>query len=148
MIIYGYHDYLARWAGDRLGIDDWGPCKCIGVMRAHEIVAVAVFNRYVHPNIEISFVTTDRRWATPEAVRCIMSYPFVQLGVKRLTSTTSDTNQSARTFLCRMGFKLEGIHPDALPSGTALTFGLLRKDAEKWLPEECCVEQTQLPHTT
>lgn len=136
MLLYAPQEYIAAWAGRQLGIADWGPCSAIGVLRNHELVAAAVFNRFVWPNIEISFVTTDRRWATPQAVKAIMVYPFLQLGVKRLTSTTEASNQRAIAFLCRMGFRLEGEHPDALPSGTALTFGLLRKDAEKWLAED------------
>lgn len=136
MLLYAPQQYIAAWAGKQLGIADWGPCSAIGVLRNHELVAAAVFNRFVWPNIEISFVTTDKRWATRQAVCGIMRYPFLQCGVKRLTSTTEASNQSARTFLCRMGFRLEGEHPDALPTGTALTYGLLRKDAEKWLIED------------
>jgi RimJ/RimL family protein N-acetyltransferase len=46
------------------------------------------------------------------------------------------TNQPARAFLCRLGFKQEGIHPDALPDGDAVTYGLLRKDAARWLEDK------------
>ncbi len=136
MILYGYHQEIARWAGDLLGVDDWGPCKTIGIVRKGELVAAAVFNQYRHPNIEISFVTTNPRWATPEAVRAVFHYPFVQLKCKRLTSTTEAKNQRARAFLCRLGFKEEGYHPDCLPTGDAVTYGLLAKDAARWLAAE------------
>lgn len=136
MLIYGHKRVLAQWAGERLGISDWGPCETIGVLRRGEIAAVAVFNQYRPPNIEISFVVTDPRWATPDAVKAIIGYPFNQLGCKRLTSVTEATNQRARAFLCRLGFRQEGIHPDALPGGDAVTYGLLRKDAARWLAEE------------
>lgn len=133
MILYGPQPLLLRWAGDRLDVDDWGPAKAMGVMRRGEIAAVAVFNQWRHPNIEISFVTEDRRWATPDAVATILSYPFVQLKCKRITSTTEVTNQRARAFLCRLGFRHEGTHPDALPTGDAATYGLLARDAARWL---------------
>jgi RimJ/RimL family protein N-acetyltransferase len=136
VIVYGHSEVVARWAGNRLGIADWGPCATIGIMRRGELVAAAVFHQYRHPNIEISFVTTDRRWGTPAAVRAIIRYPFIQLGCKRLTSTTEAGNQPSRAFLCRMGFREEGYHIDALPSGDAVTYGLLRKDAVRWLAEE------------
>lgn len=127
---------LDRWAGRHLGISDWGPCVTIGVMARGELVATAVFHQYRHPSIEISFVTTDRRWATPQTVRGIMRYPFVQLGCTRLTAITSDTNQRTCAFLYRLGFCLEGIHPDTFgPGAAAVSFGLLRKDAERWLTE-------------
>lgn len=140
MILYGQQGavnrYLAGWAGERLGVSDWGPCKTIGVLRDWEVVAVAVFNNWRHPNIEISFVTSSRRWATPEAVCTILAYPFIQLRCKRITSTTEATNQRARAFLCRLGFREEGYHTDALPSGDAVTYGLLARDAARWLGAE------------
>lgn len=138
MLIYGHDAALAKWAGDRLGISDWGPCRAIGVVRGHHIAAVAVYHQYRHPGIEISFVTTDRHWATRDAIRGILGYPFLQLGCKRITAITEATNQRTRAFLCRLGFREEGIHPDAFESGDAVTYGLLRRDASRWLAEEEC----------
>jgi RimJ/RimL family protein N-acetyltransferase len=143
MMLYGFNRHVAAWAGERLGIADWGPCKTIGVLRNGDLVAAAVFNQWRPPNIEISFVTTSRRWATPEAVRAILAYPFIQLGCKRITSTTEATNQRARAFLCRLGFREEGYHPDALPTGDAVSYGLLARDAARWLRAGEVSEQVQ-----
>lgn len=143
MLIYGPTAALSRWAGERLGIADFGPCATIGVVARGNLVAVAVFHQYRHPNIEISFVTADKRWSTPQTVRGVMRYPFIQLGCKRLTAITEATNQSTRTFLCRLGFTQEGYHPDAFETGDAVTYGLLRKDAARWLAEEVCHRQEQ-----
>lgn len=134
-MVYGHDAALAKWAGDRIGVTDFGPCRAIGVIRRGEIAAVAVFSQYRPPNIEISFVVEDPRWATPQAVRAIMRYPFAQLGCKRMTAITEATNQRARAFLARLGFQLEGIHPDALPTGDAATYGLLRDAASRWIDD-------------
>ena len=140
MILYGVqgpvNNYLSAWAGERIGIADWGPCKSIGVLRDHEVVAVAVFNNWIHPNIEISFVTSSHRWATREAIRAILAYPFVQLQCKRITSTTKATNQRARAFLCRLGFREEGYHPDVFEDDDAVSYGLLARDAARWIGAE------------
>jgi hypothetical protein len=136
MLIYGHDAALSRWAGDRLGISDFGPCVAIGVLRNEKIAAVAVFSQYRHPNIEISFVMENPRWATVHAVSGILRYPFVQVGCKRVSAITEGTNQRARAFLCRLGFQLEGIHPDLLPTGDGYSYGLLRKDAARWLKED------------
>jgi len=141
MLLTGHDIALSRWAGDRLGIADFGPCATIGVIARGELVAVAVFHQYRHPNIEISFVTANKRWATPQTVWGIMRYPFIQLGCKRLTAITTAMNQSTRTFLCRLGFKQEGYHPDVFEDDDAVTYGLLRKDAARWLAEESVVGQ-------
>ena len=146
MLIYGHNgivgpgavpnETLAKWAGDRIGVKDFGPSTSIGVLHHGTLVAVALFNKYLHPNIEITFVTSSPRWQSKGAVRGILSYPFVQLNCKRVTATTEATNQRARAFLCRLGFKQEGYHPDVFSDGDAVTYGLLRSDASKWLAEE------------
>lgn len=136
MILYSHHQYVAKWAGERLGVTDWGPCKTIGIIRDHELVAAVVYNRWLHPNIEASIASISPRWATPEAIRAILAYPFIQLRCKRVTATTEATNKRARAFLCRLGFRHEGTHPDALPTGTAVTYGLLARDAARWLGAE------------
>lgn len=135
MILYGFDRVVAKWAGDRLGIDDFGPCSTIGIMRNGRIAAAAVFSRYSWPDISITFIREDPRWATPDAVRAVFRYPFVQLGCKRLTALTEATNQPTRAFLCRLGFQEEGRHPDAFESGEGISYGLLRKDAARWLAE-------------
>lgn len=135
MILYGPQPYLLDWAARRLGMD-WGPAKAIGVVRRHEVVAVVVYNQWRHPNIEASIASETPLWASREALRAILAYPFIQLHCKRVTATTEATNQRARAFLCRLGFREEGVHPDALPSGTAITYGLIARDAARWLKAE------------
>ena len=135
MLVYGHDEALARWAGDRIGITDFGPCRAIGILRHSTLAAVAIFHHYRHPDIEISFVTATPRWATPQNVRGILRYPFLQLGCSRITAITKDTNQRARAFLCRLGFHQEGIHPEVFIDGDAISYGLLRKDAARWIED-------------
>lgn len=135
MLLYGWNTELAAWAGERIGVKDFGPCIAIGVSHKDQIVAAAIYNEYRHPNIEVTFVTASPRWASPGAIKAIIGYPFLQLGCKRITAITDAKNQPARAFLCRLGFREEGVHPDALPTGDAVTYGLLRKHAARWLEE-------------
>ncbi len=143
MLLYDHDRAIARWAADQLEVQNWvGLTAGIGVIRNGAIVAGAVFYNHRPPDIEIAFVTTTRHWATPQVVRGILRYPFMQLGCKRLTALTEVTNQPTRAFLCRLGFREEGRHPDAFMSGDGLSYGLLRKDAARWLAEEkTCQEQ-------
>lgn len=136
MLILGEDRALSAWAGERLGIADFGPCVAIGVAHQGRIVAVAVYNHFQHPDIQITFVTSSPRWASPGAIRAILRYPFVQLRCKRITAITGAMNQPARAFLCRLGFREEGFHPDALASGDAVSYGLLARDAVRWIAEE------------
>lgn len=136
MLIFNSDAELARWAGAKLGLRLNEPNTSIGVAHKGKIIAVAVFNNFRPPNIEITFVTTSPRWASPGAVRAILRYPFVQLGCKRVTAIIEASNQPARAFLQRLGFKLEGIHPDTFESGAAESYGLLLADAERWIMQE------------
>jgi RimJ/RimL family protein N-acetyltransferase len=135
MLLFGCDDLLAAWAGKRLGMEIAKPNTSIGVAHDGKIVAAAVFNNYRPPNVEITFVTSSRRWASPGSVKAILGYPFKQLGCKRVTAIIEASNQPARAFLCRLGFKLEGIHPDVFLSGGAETYGLLATDARRWVED-------------
>ena len=133
MLIFGHDRALAHWAALRLDIPDFGPCAAIGVAHEGDIVAVAVYNQYCHPNIHITFVTSSPRWASPGAVRAIFRYPFVQLRCRRVTALTGAKNEAAKAFLLRLGFKAEGFHPESFPDDDGMSFGLLAKDAARWL---------------
>jgi RimJ/RimL family protein N-acetyltransferase len=135
MLIFGRDRELAQWAKIKLGVEDFGPCACIGVAHKGEIVAVAVYNGFAWPNIQVTFVTSSPRWASPGAVRAILRYPFVQLRCKRVTALTESRNLAARAFLERLGFRQEGIHPDAFPSDDGISYGLLARAAARWIED-------------
>lgn len=147
MIIYNQSDLMMLWASEKLGRSLIGPQRvAVGVIRDHELVAAVVWSEFKWPDIHASIVSTSPRWATRGHLREILHYPFIQLGCKRVTAVTDATNQSVRSFLCRIGFRQEGVHVDANPTGDAVSYGLLAKDAARWLAEEDH-EQRQSVHT-
>jgi RimJ/RimL family protein N-acetyltransferase len=133
MLMFNHDAVLTAWAGARLGITDFRPCTTIGIAREGVILAAAIYNNYRPPNIEITFVTASPHWASKRAIRAMLRYPFVQLGCKRLTAITAVLNTSARTFLLRLGFCEEGLHSEALPTGAAVSYGLLAANAARWI---------------
>lgn len=135
MLLFNYDREIKSWVGDQVGVKDFGPSTTIGVVRDGHVVAGAVFNNFSWPSIEITFASTTPRWATKDAVRSILAYPFVQLNCRRLTAITKATNQPARAFLCRLGFEIEGFHPYFFADGDAISFGLLRCNC-RWIAEE------------
>lgn len=135
MLLFGMDQEIRKWVGQEVGVNDFGPSTAIGVIRDNTIIAGAVFHNFVWPNIEISFASTSPRWSSKEAVEGILKYPFVQLNCRRLTSITRPTNLPTRAFLTRLGFELEGFHPQMFPDGDAMSFGFLRKNC-RWIKEE------------
>lgn len=137
LVVYGYDKSVAAWASQHLGRPIGGDMpRSLAVYRGGEIIAAVIFSEYKHPDIHASIVSTTPAWATRRTLRHILRYPFVQLGCKRVTAVTEATNQPAREFLCRLGFRQEGVHTDATPSGDAVSYGLLARDAARWLAGE------------
>lgn len=149
MLLVGWDREVAAWAAEQLGMakPDFGPCVAIGVVHRDDLVAAAVYNNYRRPDIQVTFVTTSPRWASPGAVKSILRYPFRQLGCKRISAITLATNTPARAFLLRLGFRQEGYHPDALPDGDAVSYGLTRADAARWLNDRTRRVETVDPAT-
>ena len=83
--------------------------------------------------------TQSTAWASAprqqsEAATALLRYPFIQLGVRRMTGITKKSNKKARNLMGKLGFVLEGVHPFAAGGSTACTYGLYEKTAkEKWL---------------
>ena len=97
-------------------------------------VAGAAFYAKSATNVFMDFAAIHHlRWATKDNVGGFLRYPFAQLGCRRVTVIIAKGNRRARHLVERIGWVLEGSHDDMLPQGTALSYGLKRGDAERWL---------------
>ena len=139
-LIFGRDEELATWA-EQSGIGPFQrPLTAIGVAdgKGEKIMAVAIYNNYRHhSDIEVSFVAATPRWATQGNIRAMLHYPFVQLGVKRLSAITTKKNKRCRKLLTGLGFKQEGVHPFAGSDGApAITYGLYSEPAKKWVNQD------------
>ncbi len=139
MLLYGVDKDIIPWVASQLDVSDFGPATAIGVVRGNSLVAGVVFNNFRWPNIEMSIASTTPLWCTKEALAGLFAYPFVQLNCRRATATTKATNQPARAFLCRLGFEIEGFHPDLFSDGDAISFGLLRRNC-RWIAKDTCFQ--------
>ncbi len=139
MLVYGRDRVVARWVRDQLkdqGDYSFDPCVAIGVVRNGELVAGVVYSNYRHGNIEITMASKSPRWASRENMAALLGYPFNQLKCRRVTCIVKATNHPVREFLCRLGFKEEGICRQAYDDGTdAVLLGMLRSEC-RWLAEE------------
>lgn len=137
-LIFDQDDELAAWAEATFPecLPLARPLTAIGFTSSQgEILGVAIFHNFVHYDIQVSIITATPRWATPGNIRAILHYPFIQLGVKRMTATTAKSNKRARKMLLGIGAHLEGVHPYGMDGvKTACSYGLYRDDAiKKWL---------------
>ena len=95
-----------------------------------ELMAGVVFNGYTPPAI-CRHIAAEKM--TPTFIAVIMDYAFRQLKCKRVTGVIDRKNRASRRFALHLGAKLEGVMRDATPNGDTCIYGLLRKDAERWL---------------
>jgi RimJ/RimL family protein N-acetyltransferase len=124
---------IARWVGEQLGIDDFGECATFAVLDDRQLIAGIVFNNYRGHDIEVTMTSISPRWCTRSIMRTVFSYPFHQIGCKRITASVEDTNQPVRAFLCHLGFRQEGVMRQAYRTGRdAVIFGMLRDEC-RWL---------------
>jgi len=137
MLVYGHDRELCAWASLGLfGVADAFDEKAvaIGVIRNDRLVAAVIYNNYVsNISIEMSIYSVDKKWATRYNLKQLFSYPFTQLGLRRVTALCSATNEGVIMFLKKLGFQLEGNHRMAHhDGGDALSFGMLSTEC-KWI---------------
>lgn len=133
-------DRLLDWIAVRiphLGLEhNWhGRAKAIGIGEGGKILAaVAISGMDTHNwNAELSIASDTPRWATRGALRKILSYPFDQLGLGRVTAVCLSSNTKAINLNLKLGFKQEGRMRKAAGDDDVIIMGLLREEAERWL---------------
>lgn len=104
----------------------------LGVVRQNKLVAGVVFqNQRGDVDIEVVIAATDASWAYPATLRTIFNYPFVQLGLVRMTAIIGRKNKRSRRFCEGLGFKQEGCIRRALNGRQdAMIYGLLRNECK------------------
>ncbi len=131
--------FLSRWAAQRMpnfdGSIPWGPCYPIGFVKDGRLLAVAVYHDYRGHTIMLSGAAESRLWATKPAIRMLFWYPFMDRGVRRVTTITARKNKRARRFNEKVGFTLEGVSPKEYDGkDDACIYGMLRERC-RWLDD-------------
>lgn len=120
-----------------------GPYEAIGVENEQkELIAGCIYNNMRtwagRPfDIHMNLYATDPNWCTRSNMKEFLSYPFYQLGVKRLSALTSKDNKVVRGLMDRFGWVLEGNMKhgfDGIRDG--LMYALYPSTVERWLIEE------------
>jgi RimJ/RimL family protein N-acetyltransferase len=124
---------LGEWAAARIANFDPSeqPYEAIGLKRDGEIIAATIYNYYSGSSVAMSFAAIPgKRWLTRDYLNAIFRYPFVQLGVRRVTGYVATRNFASVRFAYKLGGKLEGVMRHALPDDDLLVFGLLREECK------------------
>jgi hypothetical protein len=70
-------------------------------------------------------------WVSRSMLKFVLTHPFDAYGCERVTCLATRKNKPMRSYLHRMGFKLEGVKRKALNGADLFLYGLLKGES-KW----------------
>ena len=128
-VIYGQEERLLPWAEQRIGVSLRRDSYTMGLEREGELVAVVVFDNFSECDCHMHIASDGTKaWMNKALLLSAFSYPFTQLGMRRVTGMVPADNAAALAFDENLGFVREGYHPKAGPGGSDLiSLGLLKE---------------------
>lgn len=133
-LIVGADEFVAKWVIDRVGgvvPNEIG--AAIGSFHNGQITGGVIYHEY-RPDRMISMVAAgEPGWLNRGKLRKFFSYPFDELGVKRINAVVDAANERAIEFNTKLGFVVEGRVREAMNNDSdAIIFGMLKKEC-RWL---------------
>lgn len=133
-LIYGHDRVVAEFVASKIeGFDsslDKNDYVAIGVVENGGLIAGVIYNEYRPPvDIRESFASISPTWATKYTLKHLFAYPFIHLGVRRMSSVVDVANVASVDLTERLGFKREGVIRKAMDNGNdAIMFGMLKEE--------------------
>lgn len=136
-LVYGQEARLLPWAAQRIGVERFRrDAYTIGLERRGELVAVVVFDDFTKAGCAMSVASDgSSHWLNRGYLAALFAYPFIQLGMRRVTSAVASKNTASYGFCLHLGFVVEGVCRDALPDDDLVIMGMLRAEC-RYLPKE------------
>lgn len=134
--VFGQDQAVTQWVTQRIPhADTFLLSTAIGLAEDDKLIAGVVYHNYLakYGNIELSMAADSPRWATPEALKVFLSYPFKQLRCRRVTTCTPASNKRALRFNYGIGFQKEGVIRQGYGKEDMVICGLVFREAKKWL---------------
>lgn len=137
MIVTGQDEWLGPWMTARQDGATWvpGAGHTIGLIddKTQQPLCVVLYDNFNQANVNMHLAAVPgKRWLNREFLWYCFYYPFMQLGVKRVTGIVAASNLEARKFDENLGFTLEATLEDAHPDGDLLIYKMTREQC-RWL---------------
>lgn len=127
-IIADDSERVGAFVSKMMGDVEFACPRAIGLEEDGELIAGVVYDNYNGASICMHVAAIPgRRWMTREYLWFTFYYPFVQLGVKRITGLVPESNMTARKFDEHLGFELEAILRYAHPDGDMLVYRMFKE---------------------
>ena len=105
-----------------------GESAAIGLEKDGELVAGVLYDHYNTKSVAMHVAAEGKTSMTRETLKVCFTYPFQQLGVKKIIGMVDSDNQAARRFDEHLGFKLEATLKDAAPKGDLMFMTMTRDE--------------------
>ena len=127
-VVYGQNHKFLYWAEDVIGLEFRSDAETIGLEDDDgNILAATVFDGFSKCDCNMHIASNGTgRWLTREFLVRSFAYPFLQLGMRRVTGLVPANNERALKFDLRLGFQIEGQLKDALPDQDIILLGMTR----------------------
>ena len=128
-------DYYRWWCVDRIGVPyKPGDGMTVTLLKDDGTpAAVCLYTDFNSVNVFGSVAAEPgKHWLNRDFLWYCFRYPFIQMGVNRITSFVASTNEEAIRFDTHLGFTLEATLKGAHPDGDLLVM-TMHKDQCRWL---------------
>lgn len=134
VFVFGAPKLIARWVIERTpGLDSLENSACFGLAAGGNLIMGMAYNKFSGHDICLNVAAEpNKRWATRPVLRAIFAYPFLQLGVRRVTALVATGNTASRSLVESLGWTREGLMRDALPGDDLIVYGMTRAEC-RWL---------------
>jgi RimJ/RimL family protein N-acetyltransferase len=120
---------VGEFCSKLMGNIQWGVHTAIGIERDGELIGGVVYDGFNGRNIWAHIAgKPGTRWLTRSFLYAMYHYPFVQLGVERITGPVDSTNLEAIRLDTHMGFVHEATLRGASPNGDLLLFVMWKQN--------------------
>jgi hypothetical protein len=104
----------------------------IANVSGERLLGGVIFEGYTGASFSMHVAGFAPNWMSRDLMWAVFTYAFVQIGVKKLITTTPEDNLKSLALNERLGFKREAVIEDAFPSGDAIIMSMRREDC-RWL---------------
>ena len=126
---------VAQWALSRMAYPTrWPHFQAIGLERDAGLVAAVIYENFSLADVNMHIVSEGKHWLSRKYLAVCFAYPFLQLGLRRVTGLIPAKNQQSLRFAKHLGFEVEGLARNALPDDDVVITGMLREEC-RFIPQ-------------
>lgn len=145
-IIHRQDASYLEWAATRIGIAHFRPdAKTLAIERSGKISGVVIYDTFSEVDCNMSAASDGSgHWMSPALMRAMFAYPFIQLGLRRVTAIVASRNEQSLNFCKNVGFSIEGFCPHAMADDDVWILGMLRENC-RFIPLSYRINGARVP---